>query len=169
MDGAPRMRLLLVLTFAAVVLAACHRREPKVSEKTIQSIHASEPGMTDECLNTIRWGGVQALHGQPEDCYKFDAPRRWKGLYFGEFEVSRFCPAPARQCSDTSPGEHIWLSASSSAGVPAWNGKEASGLFAMEFIGHKTSYPGHYGHLGLSDEEIVIDHLISMKQLERSP
>jgi len=163
------MRFLFAIAVTAVVLAGCHRRMPKVSEKTIEAIHAFEPGMTEQCLDKIRWGGFESLTGEEEDCYKFDAPRRWKGLYFGEFEGSRFCPAPARQCSDSSPGEHIWLKASPSAGVPAWNGRESSGLFAMEFIGKKTSYPGHYGHMGMSDEEIVVDHLISMKQLESTP
>ena len=160
------MKFSMAIGAAALVLAGCHKQIPKVSEQTIQAIHASEPGMTDKCLSIIRWGGVEALRGEPENCYKFDAPRRWRGLYFGAFEASRFCPEPARECSDAGPGERIWLEASPSAGVPDWKPTGSAALFAVDFIGHKSSYPGHYGHMGMSDEEIVVDHLISMKQLK---
>ena len=154
-----------------VVVSGCQRppqREPRVSEAEIRQLHADAPGMTDECLNKIRWGGLEALTGV-EECYKFDPPRRWRGIYFGAFEQSRFCPAPAIECSYDTPGETIWLKPGPSMTIPRYNGEATSVLFEIDFVGRKTSYRGNYGHLGGSDQEIIIDRLISMKRLEEPP
>jgi len=39
----------------------------------------------------------------------------------------------------------------------------------MEFVGRRTMYKGSYGHMGMSDQELVVDHIISMKELEAPP
>lgn len=137
----------------------------------MEKLRVGDPGMTEECLNKIRWGGIEAATGKIEDCYKFDPPRRWKGLFFTGFEVSRFCPEPARECSDDTPGEHIWLAQGPSIQIPRRNGESGPEpeLFRVDFIGRKTTYPGGHGHTGASEEEIIVDRLISLKQVEPSP
>ena len=136
----------------------------------MRQIRADEPGMTDECLDQIRWGGIEALSpAHVEDCYKFEGQRRWKGLLRTGFETSRFCPAPAGECSDEAPGEHVWLAWKEGAGKSPYRGEAYGGLYAVDFIGRKTAYPGHYGHMGMSDQEIVGDRLISIKRIEAPP
>lgn len=137
-----------------------------MSDAQMQQLRADEPGMTDECLEKIRWGGVEALTAPVEKCYKFDPPRRWKGLWFGEFETSRFCPEPARECSSGTPGEWIWAEAGPGVVVPHYNGESSAIMFDVDFIGRKPSYPGGYGHLGRYNQEIIIDRMISMKRIQ---
>jgi hypothetical protein len=161
------MRLGLFI-LAAMLLVACKQeppRKPRFTGAQMQKLRAAEPGLKDECLEKIRWGGVEALTGDVEDCYKFDPPRHWKGLWFSGFEASRFCPEPARHCLYDTPGERIWLEASPSVRIPAYNGEAEGVLFQVNFIGRKTSYRGGYGHMGGSDQEVIVDRLLSMKRL----
>jgi hypothetical protein len=157
---------LLIVCVGIGVLIGCHPKQPRMSDAQMQKIRAAEPGMTDECLDKIRWGGIEALTGRPEDCFKFDPPRRWKGLWYAAFEESRFCPEPARQCSSAKPGEWISPEAGPGVVVPHYNGESSAVMFAVDFIGRKTSYPGGYGHQGQSNQEIIIDRMIAMKRIE---
>ena len=135
--------------------------KPKVSEQAIEAIRTSDPGMTDKCLNTIRWGGVEALPKGIDKCFEMDKPRRWQGLWLNGFEVSRFCPAPARECADGAPRERIWLTGGASVHLPQYEGQEPAPLYEVEFIGRKTAYPGDYE--GMSQQEMIVDRMISMK------
>jgi hypothetical protein len=151
----------------ASLLAGCHHRKLRFSEAEMRQIRAETPGMKDECLEIIRWGGVEALTKPQEECYKFDPPRRWKGLALGAFETSLFCPEPAQACPETKTKEKIWLQVGPNVRVPASarDDKLAAGMFAVDFVGRKTSYPGGYGHLGDYDQEIIMDRLLSMKRV----
>lgn len=107
-----------------------------------------------------------------DQCYKMDPPRRWRGLWRNDFEGSQFCPWPATNCgyvaSDKRIGPLYWLSAS----VPfpeAIKKRRLGGLYAIEFVGRKTTYRGRYGHVGMSDEEIFVDRLISIREVEAPP
>jgi hypothetical protein len=139
--------------------------EPRFSDEQIAVQHAADPGMRDDCLSIIKWGGPEALTKPQEECYKFDSPRRWKGLWLGAFETSSFCPEPARSCD--TPGERIWLEVGPSAHLPyrRWNGDTSPVLYQVDFVGRKTAYPGWYGHVGRYQQEIIMDRLISIRRL----
>lgn len=92
-----------------------------------------------------------------DECYKMDQPRRWRGVWRNEFEGSRFCPAPAKKCSMSSPGEMIWLDVSKSPDQT---------LYEVDFIGRRTAVKGRYGHMGGFDHELIVDRMISMRQIE---
>jgi len=38
-------------------------------------------------------------------------------------------------------------------------------LYAVEFVGRRTAVPGHYGHMGASDYELIVDRFISLNQI----
>ena len=42
----------------------------------------------------------------------------------------------------------------------------SGGLYAIEFVGRRTLQKGHHGHMGMFDHEILVDKLISLRQLE---
>jgi hypothetical protein len=147
----------LFLVAIGLLLVGCHHRQPKVSEAKILAIRASEPGMTDECLNKIRWGGIPATPTAVDQCFKMQPARRWRGVWRNEFEGSRFCPAPATKCSFYSPGDRIWLDAPKHPDHT---------LYAVDFIGRRTAVKGHYGHMGVFDHELIVDRMIAMRQLE---
>lgn len=96
-------------------------------------------------------------------------PQRWRGLWWDNFEGSVFCSSPAEECGD-NPGNNTWLSYSEKlrhAGAKPAEG--AGGLYQVEFIGRKTLTRGHYGHMGYFDYEIIVDRMISARQLEPPP
>ncbi len=119
------------------------------------------------CTYTETIIGTEAIASLPtEQCEKLSSQERFKGLWSNEFEGSRFCPAPTEECSFISPGEHIWLSFPERSHRVDWR---KPGLYAVEFIGRQTLYPGLYGHMGGSDEELIVDRVISMNRIGDTP
>lgn len=117
------------------------------------------------CFAAVYNDKVEPGKSLTEICYKMTSPRRWRGLWRDDFEGSRFCPAPARECTFQSAGDRIWLDFSYS--LPADQKRMASGgLYEVDFIGRRTAVPGHYGHMGVFDAEIIADRMISTRQVE---
>ena len=148
-----------------LLLAAC--RQPKLSEEQIERIRQAEPGMSEACLELARYGGIEALPQEIDKCDRMTPKRRWTGLWRNEFEGSVFCATPAKECSSQSP-DQTWLDFSIS--LPArWKGMPPGGLYAVDFIGRATVFPGHYGHMGVFRHEVIMDRLISMREIEPPP
>ena len=118
-------------------------------------------------------GAVVAYGMIPLDqCYKFDRPQRMRGLWRNEFEGSQFCTEPAKECSwpeiDKRSQPVVWLDLAKP--LPAeLRPARGGGLYAVDFIGRRTSYRGAYGHFGMSDYAVLVDRMISMKELEPPP
>ena len=97
---------------------------------------------------------------------------RMHGMWRNDFEGSQFCPAPARTCSYVWTGERtqpqIWLSFNGPM-PPRFRDAKLGGLYEIEFLGRKTMFKGEYGHVGMSDHEIVVDRLISIREIEPPP
>jgi hypothetical protein len=120
------------------------------------------PGRPFPCSYEEVQDGVRVITSQPTDlCVKMLPQQHWRGLWRNDFEGSRFCPEPAKRCSFDAPGERIWLSKTP--------GRPQGGLYQLDFIGRKTMYRGPYGHMGVFDEEITIDRVLSMKELQAPP
>jgi len=110
----------------------------------------------------------------PDDqCFKFSGPMRMQGLWRNDFEGSLFCSAPATQCTEprsTSkiPRPHfVWLQMRHH--LKELEDIAPGGLYAVDFIGRRSEYRGMYGHLGMADEEVIVDRLISIRELEAPP
>ena len=156
------MRRALAILF--LLLVSCDRRIPELSEEVLREIHAESPGMTEACLDKLRWGGVAALP-ETDQCYRMDPIKRWRGFWASGFEVSRFCPEPATTCSDDLEGRDIWLSFGKDVSAPRDSSREIPGVYVLEFDGRITPDAGHFGHLGCCDYEIIVDRLISAKRI----
>jgi hypothetical protein len=150
------------------MLAACHPQKPKMTDAQVAAMRASDPGMTDACLEKLRWGGVEAMPQRTDQCYKFDKARRWKGHWINQFEGSIFCPAGS-PCPDERSGaaNAIWLEFSSTR--PVQNELKPGGVYEVEFIGRRSIGEGHFGHMGMSPNDIIVDRMISMNQIEPPP
>ena len=104
-----------------------------------------------------------------DQCIKFGAPRRMKGLWRDDFEGSRFCQAPAKECSyQQGVQSQVWFEPQKSLPLE-FQRDHFGGLYQVDFIGRRTSYPGSYGHMGVYDEEVLVDQMISIKELEAPP
>ena len=96
-----------------------------------------------------------------DQCVKMDAPKRWKGLWRDASESSQFCAAPAASCPLTIPATQL--------AVDRVTKKSTGAVYAVDFIGRRTSYQGSYGWLGQYDRVIIVDRMISMKELRPPP
>lgn len=126
------------------------------------------PGLTRACLARLRSGGLDAVGSAPvHSCFESTPPQRWRGLWRDGFEGSRFGPAPARACSDRTPGERIWLNVAEHLPRPGMQG--SGGLYALDFIGRRTIETGRFGHLGTSNHVMTVERMISIRQVEAPP
>ena len=116
------------------------------------------PGITEGCLNKIKYGGIEAMPSSTDECFEMTPARQWKGLWRREFENSRFCPSPAGSCSYQTAGDRIWLS-----GKALTSSASDEGLYEVEFVGRQTARKGSYGHLSAFDYEIIVDKIINLR------
>lgn len=124
--------------------------------------------------------GAAIVEWLPTDqCYRMEAPRRYKGIWVDAFEGQHFIPdgATAPQWPRTgseTPGWReqferaraatIWIDVSR---VNLKHAYRAGGRkVRIEFIGRKTMDPGHHGHLGMSGQAIIVDRLIASEEVD---
>ena len=135
------------------------RSEPKVSDEGIRRLRAEFPGMIEKCIALLRYEGVEAVPRETDQCFQMMPPQRWKGLWRNDFEGQRFCPSPSTECSPNPSEDYIWLTF---AGDRPPKEAEMGRIYRVEFTGRRTLREGHYGHGGLAQHEIIVDHLISI-------
>jgi hypothetical protein len=152
----------------AILLAGCHQPKPKLSEEKIRAIRALAPGMTNACVEKLRWGGIDALPTRSDQCFKFERPKIWKGRWVNEFEGSIFCAAGS-PCPDrrSSYDEQTWLEFSPDN--PVQDKFKPGGVYDIEFVGRRSIGAGMFGHFGVFRNDMIVDHLISMKQVVLPP
>ena len=120
------------------------------------------PGMTDACLQRIQKAGMDAFPDSTEQCFHMTPRQRWRGVWRNDFEGQIFCPAPARDCSPGS--DDVWLNFSKQ--LPHSKLESIGGLYEIEFIGRKTVHRGRFGHFGMFNHEVVVERVISLRELE---
>lgn len=103
------MRSALFLLAIGSLLVGCDHRKPAVSDADFKAFKASNPGMTEQCLNEYRYGGVTAWRPDDPECFEMMPAQRWSGVWFNGWEWSNFCAAPAKECPIESEHGDIWL------------------------------------------------------------
>lgn len=166
----------VVLGSLAVLLGGCNEPPAKtksvldrleagdLNEKDVQRVRSTFPGMTKACIEKVRIGGVNAMPERAEDCFEMTPRQRWRGLWRAQYEGSRFCPAPARDCTDQTAGDRVWLNFRDGAPQNELQGR--GGLYEIEFEGRRTVHRGMHGHFGGSDHVIIVERLIALRELE---
>ncbi len=123
------------------------------------------------CARYKKYPGIDepVIESLPTDeCVQMTEPQIWTGIWRDEFEGSQFCAAPATRCAFDSQAERVWLAQrdkSFKGGQRPYDGS----LYAVEFLGRRTKYPGSYGHLGVSQHEIIVDRMLSIRKLDPDP
>ncbi|WP_196871608.1 hypothetical protein [Sphingobium sp. JAI105] len=136
----------------------CEQPPERLSDNAIQEMRQGMPGVTERCLNKIKYGGIEAMPLGTDECFEMTPARHWKGLWRREFENSRFCPTPAVSCSYHTAGDRIWLS-----GKALTSSGTNEGLYEIEFVGRRTARKGSYGHLSAFDHEIIVDQVMDLR------
>lgn len=104
--------------------------------------------------------------------------QRYRGVWLDEFEGSAFyenatdaktvMTAYKRDFASAKPSdETLGWNSGVNAKLPA-NDKGYSRMVALDFIGRRTAYTGHYGHMGMSKSEIIVDRVFSARVIYQS-
>ena len=102
-------------------------------------------------------------------CRDMTEPRVWRGLWAYGFEWSQFCEEPAKSCGDRPKRDPdiTWLTFGENWPLGLDTKREAGALFQVEFVGRRTVHKGMKGHMGVFQYEMVVDRLISMKEIKK--
>lgn len=157
-----RARLILAPCTPADEGRGCERRNGELTRKTPCTVRAKD-------------GVSQSL--PTDQCYRMDAPRRYRGVWIDEFEGQRFIPEGTTppewpEGDPTAPG---WREASEQARLARiWLDMErverprpprdGSGRYSIEFSGRQTLFPGAYGHFGMPGHKIIVDEVIALRK-----
>lgn len=129
------------------------------------------------CTQRDTADGIVVRSGLSTDqCFKMQPQRRFKGIWLDEFEGSRFLEgvtgssealARLQRTERNAKSSREWLETSAIwRDLPpslrqALEPSEKPRLVYVEFDGRRTAYRGRYGHLGMSESEIIVDRVIS--------
>jgi hypothetical protein len=92
-------------------------------------------GLVWPCTHHVRdRPGDISVSTPDNECFKFDPPKRWKGLWLSEFEGSRFCPEPAAQCREDRRGDYIWLGFARRIAMPGRIENGVPGTYPMNAL-----------------------------------
>lgn len=161
-----RARLLSKPCTEADVGHACYRYDGRLVRETPCTYHVD----------------AETIGSLPIDkCYKMDPPRRYRGVWVDEFEGQSFIPegtkAPEwprgdpkspewRKQADRVIAATIWLDVERAKIGHDW--QRGGRKVFIEFVGRKTRYPGNYGHMGMSGQEIIVDRMISLRECPKN-
>jgi hypothetical protein len=127
------------------------------------------------CAYHIEPGVIGSL--PTEQCYKMDAPRRYRGVWIDAFEGQQFIPEGTtvpewprgdpsspewKKQADRAIAATIWLDVRQARLDHKW--QQGGRRVFLEFVGRKTLYPGNYGHMGMAGQEIIVDRVISQRE-----
>lgn len=148
-----------------------------MSDEQMNRVKADYPGLSEECLEKLRWGGSGALPRDQDNCFSFSNPQRMRGLWRTYFEGSLFCEAPAKTCEPREEGRgaartfivDTWFEVKDPhfrlADAAASQGDSDTQLYNIEFIGRRNIGPGGFGHLGLSKNKVIADKVLSIRRV----
>lgn len=124
------------------------------------------PGMTDACLDKVKWGGIEAMPPETDKCFKMLPAMHWRGLWRDQFEGQLFCPSPATRCPALSQREWTDIHYESR---PAGVEKDPLGaVYSVEFIGRRTAQGTPMRAYGYQ-QEMIVDRWISAREVQPAP
>ena len=117
-------------------------------------------------IKQVERGATVFAFTGPRDCFHFGAPRVFSGIYIDEFEGQSFLegqqpPGPYRDQS-------VWISfdeKSDKRAAPLLHGIAPTHVWQIRFIGRRTDRPGRYGHMGMSNSEVLVDRVLEARLL----
>jgi hypothetical protein len=157
-----RARLITKTCTEADVGSACFRHDGRLIREA-------------PCTYHVETGVIGSL--PTDQCYKMEPARRYRGIWIDAFEGQQFIPEGAkvpewprgspklsewRKKAERAIAATIWLDVEHAQLGHRW--QEGARKAFIEFIGRKTKFPGNYGHMGMSGQEIIVDRVISLTE-----
>lgn len=156
------MRTVFCVCLVALALSSCNHRKSAVSDADYEAFKASYPGITEQCLDAVRYGGFAAWRPDDPNCFQMTQPQRWSGLWETGWEWTNFCPDPAKECDWMSKRGTWLIFAKGAYGGPKLTD---DGVYHIDFVGRRTKVAGNFGHQASYDHLIVVDRLISIQKI----
>jgi len=101
-----------------------------------------------------------------EDCYRFSEPRRMRGVAITGFETGDFFAGRTTVPKENQSSD-IWIEVD--PGVLPTNVRDSCRTgcsIYLDFLGRRTAVEGHYGHMGMSKHQIVVDRVLYARLLD---
>ncbi|HEY0115711.1 MAG TPA: hypothetical protein VGB54_08320 [Allosphingosinicella sp.] len=129
--------------------------------------HFSHPCLTRHDVNGETYRGSLPT----DQCFRMTEPQRMKGVWIDQFEGSRFLPGGTELTQARFDEPQIWLDPETKRVPGLFNPDPDAEIRVLEvdFVGRKTLFPGQYGHMGVSQHEVIVDRLISARELDPQP
>lgn len=99
-------------------------------------------------------------------CVRMTESRHWSGVWRYEFEGSTFCQGAALDCRWKKHGEKVFLAERVERPGQA---DLLYGIYRVEFRGRKTMFKGSFGHLGLYDQLVQVDDMLTIRKIADLP
>ena len=92
-------------------------------------------------------------------CFKFQEPRRMRGMWLVGLETSEFIDeySPSLAMPRNDAMRATWLD------YPRSQKRPFDGAYEIDLIGRASAIPGHFGHEGMSDQVVIVDRILSIK------
>lgn len=162
------------LALASILVCGGCGSSPLPSEggRTIyDTVHRSITGVDAEsrCTTKDTSEGL-TFYGRKlaRTCRAWNAPRSYHGIFIQEFEGDRFIENAVPALRYVSK-RRIWLAfdqKSDASRVPELKAPDGhTKIWHVAFVGRSNHYAGRFGHLGMSDGEVLVDRVISARKL----
>jgi hypothetical protein len=86
-----------------------------------------------------------------------------QGLWRNNFEGSQYCDQ-REQCAGFRRQGFVWLEMKHE--LPGWEDTPPGGLYAIDFIGRRSTHGGIFGGQMMANQEVIVDRLLSIKLIE---
>ena len=150
-----------------LMVSACQTTIPTHAEAVdLGDGSGSPPQLSSPCIPKIGLGIDPKFEAM---CHEMTEPRVWRGLWVYGFEWSQFCAEPAKSCGPPRKldADITWLTFGGDWPSGLDSKQESGAVFEIEFVGRRTVYAGSKGHMGIFQHEMVVDRLISMKEIKK--
>lgn len=102
--------------------------------------------------------------GRGPDCYRYEDPRVFNGIWRNEFEGSSFYEGRTSLPENYVVHREAWLNLSEEALANPeirllYDSRPA--VIQINFVGRRTAHRGSHGHLGLWPHDIIVDEVIN--------
>jgi hypothetical protein len=111
--------------------------------------------------------GHNTVSSVPTDqCYKMLPATRMRGIWIDAFEGSQFYPDRSTLPSNRDRARPMfWLELERGQLPRQFRLRANRRVMLVEFIGRRTKYRAPSGHFGMFDYEIIVDRVISAREL----
>lgn len=100
-------------------------------------------------------------------CMPYSRPERMAGVWLVGFEASAFFPEASTYADVKGTPAKIWLQAEPPLPKEVISARQGAGTraYAIDLVGRRSLCDFHYGHFGMSSQEIIAERLVAIREI----